>query len=526
MTGVVHLVGAGPGDPGLLTLRGMQLLQSADVVVYDRLVHPSLLQYVPRDADRVFVGKESGRHAVPQEQIEAILITGARAGKQVVRLKGGDPFVFGRGGEEAEACRAAGVPFTVTPGISSAIAAPAYAGIPVTHRDMASSFAVITGHERAGSGEAACRRPGRAEGRRRWAELAQGADTLVLLMGVESLPDTARRLIENGRPAETPAAVIQWGTLPRQKTVVGTLGTIAELARSSGITAPAVCVVGEVAQLRNRLQWFDDRRSRPLFGRRVIVTRAREQASALSSLLSERGAEPVECPAISIQPVEDTSDLDAALSRLSEYRWVVFTSANAPPILARRLAQQGLDARSFGAARVAAMGPATAEALRQELGIRADYVPTEAIAEALAAEWPDQEMAGARVLLPRALEARSLLVDALAARGAQVDDIPLYRTVPDQEGCRDVAADLAAGTIDAITFTASSTVRNFAHLVSGEAPLAPLLAKPVVAAIGPVTAATLAELGVEPDIVAEEHTMPGLVLALEDYYSAQRLEHG
>jgi uroporphyrinogen III methyltransferase/synthase len=515
--GTVTLIGAGPGDPGLITMRGLERLRAADVIVYDRLAHPALLDYARPDAEKIYVGKASAHHALKQPEINALLIDRAKQGRTVARLKGGDPFVFGRGGEEAEACREAGVPFEIVPGVTSAIAAPAYAGIPVTHRDAASSFAVITGHERDDRRESGEREPGAAEGRRNWATIAHAADTLVFLMGVEALPEIAARLQAHGRSPETPVALVQWGTWPQQRVVTGTLATIVEAAQQADLKPPAVCVVGEVVRLRERLRWADDPATRPLFGKRIVVTRAREQASALSSLLREKGADPIEFPMIQIVPLPDTAELDAALRRLPAYAWVVFTSANAVPMVAARLEALGGDARAFGTAKVAAIGPATAEALRRHLGLRADFVPSEAVAESVLAEWPESDMAGKRILIPRAAEARELLPERLADMGAQVDVVPVYRAVLDGAEADALRARLEAGEIDFVTFTSSSTVKNFAQALVGEATerLPELLGTAQIAAIGPITAETVRQFGLTPQIVAEEHTIPGLVTALE-----------
>lgn len=520
-TGTVYLIGAGPGDPGLITMRGRELLAKADVVVFDRLAHPALLEHARPDAERIYVGKASASHAMRQPDISRLLVEKALEGKSVARLKGGDPFVFGRGGEEAECCRESGVPFEIVPGVTSAIAAAAYAGIPITHRDAASSFAVITGHERDDSRESGTREPGKAEQRRDWSKIAHAGDTLVFLMGVEALPEIAARLQEHGRDPETPVALVQWGTWPRQRVVTGTLATICADVKHAGLTPPAVCIVGEVVRLREELRWFDDPVTRPLFGKRIVVTRAREQSSALSDLLRARGADPIEFPVIRIQKLDDNQPLDEALSNLSRYDWAVFTSANAVPIVAEHLEGLGLDARAFGSAKIAAIGPATAEALRTHLGLRADFVPTEAVAEAVLAQWPDVDMAGKRVLIPRAHEAREILPEQLRERGAVVDVIPSYLTVLDGSHAEEIARMLSAGEIDAITFTSSSTARNFHHILAERhgVLLADYVERVVVAAIGPVTADTALELGLPPRIVAEEHTIPGLVAALERAFS-------
>ena len=520
LNGTVFLIGAGPGDPGLITVRGMELLRTCDVVVYDRLAHPALLQYVRPDADQIYVGKASAQHAMKQPDINALLIAKAREGKSVARLKGGDPFVFGRGGEEAEECRAAGVPFEIVPGVTSAIAAPAYAGIPVTHRDAASSFAVITGHERDDARESGTRAPGEAEGRRNWAHIAYAADTLVFLMGVEALPEITARLQEHGRSPETPVALVQWGTWAQQRVVTGTLATIVEEVRLAGLTPPAVCVVGEVVKLRPALQWFDNKTIRPLHGKRILVTRAREQSSGLSELLRSKGADPIEFPVIRIAPLKDCSKLDTALQNLAQVDWVVFTSINAVPIVAERLRSLGLDARAFHGSKIAALGPATAHAVREHLGLRADYVPTEAVAEAMLSQWPDLDPTGKRIVFLRAKEAREILPEELTARGAVVTIVPVYETLFDGDGGDAIRRLLAEGRVDAVTFTSASTVQNFAQAVAtAEQSCASLTGTTPLIAIGPVTAEAARGLGLTVQTVAAEHTIPGLVAALEKLWS-------
>ncbi len=515
-TGTVYLIGAGPGDPGLITVRGMELLRTADVVVYDRLAHPSLLTHVRPDAERIYVGKASAQHAMKQPDINALLIAKAKEGKSVARLKGGDPFVFGRGAEEAEECRAADVPFQIVPGVTSAIAAPAYAGIPVTHRDAASSFAVITGHERDDARESGTRAPGEAEGRRNWAHIAYAADTLVFLMGVEALPEIAARLQEHGRSPETPVALVQWGTWAQQRVVTGTLANIVEEVRLAGLTPPAVCIVGEVVKLRPALRWFEPSAARPLHGKRILVTRAREQASGLSDMLRARGAEPIEFPVIRIARLEDYTALDAALGSLTRYDWVVFTSINAIPILAERLHALNLDGRAFHHTKIAAMGPATANALREHLGLRADFVPTEAVAEALLAQWPEPDMKDKRVLFPRAKEARELLPEQLTAHGAAVDIVPVYETQFDGDSADDVRRLLQEGRIDVITFTSASTVQNFVQAIATLTQTATdIVGSTRIVAIGPVTAEAASELNLTVLRIADEHTIPGLMTTLE-----------
>lgn len=513
MTGTVYLVGAGPGDPGLITCAGARALEQADVVVYDRLAHPRLLDLAPAHAEKLFVGKASARHFVTQEDTNALLVDRALAGKTVVRLKGGDPLVFGRGAEEARFLRDHGVPFVLIPGITSAIAAPAYAGIPVTHRDAASSFAVITGHERDDRGEAGSRVAGSAEPRRRWDRIAHAADTLVFLMGVEALGEITTRLIEHGRDPQTPVGIVEWGTWSRQRVVTGTLDTIVDVARAAGIKPPGVTVVGDVVRYRESLRWFDNR---PLFGKRIVVTRAREQASELALRLEALGADVLTAPAlVRLSPADDYAALDAALMELPSYRWVVFTSANAVEETFARLTALGRDARAFGGARVAAVGPSTERRLAEK-GIRADFVPTEFVAEAILAQFPDADLSGARLLLPRAAEARDVLPDAWRAAGARVDVVEAYRMEPSAEGAEAVREALAAGEVDAITFASSNTVRYFVEAVGAGS----VAADVTLAAIGPITAATCTELLRAPDVVSEAATIDSLVDALVQRWSA------
>jgi len=491
--GFVSLVGAGPGDPGLITLRGIEALGRAQVVVYDYLASPELLRHAPPNAELIYVGKKAGQHTLPQAEINALLVRLAAAGQRVVRLKGGDPFVFGRGGEEAEALAAAGVPFEVVPGVTSAVAVPAYAGIPVTQRGLASSVAVVTGHED----------PEKAESAINWDALV-GVDTLVFLMGVGNLPAIARELQARGRAASTPAAVIQWGTLGSQRTVTGTLGTIAARVQEAGLTAPAVTVVGQVVALRERLRWFD---RRPLAGLRVLVTRTREQAGRLAEALRAEGAEPVECAVIETAPPLDWGPLDVAIRELRAYQWLVFTSANGVEAFFERLAAAGGDARALAPCQVAAIGPATAAALVRH-GVHADRVPPEYVAEAVAEALGP--VAGQRVLLARADIARPVLAQRLREAGAQVDDVVAYRTVA-PAGLAERLPELLA-TVEIVTFTSSSTVRHLLEALSPQARRA--LERKAIACIGPITAKTARESGLRPAVVAETYTIEGLVKAL------------
>ena len=500
--GLVSLVGAGPGDPGLLTVLGRERLRSADLVVYDRLVNAALLAEVRPEAARVYVGKVAGDHAASQTDIERTLIEGAQAGKAVVRLKGGDPFVFGRGGEEAEALAAAGIPFEVVPGVTSAVAAPAYAGIPVTHREVASSFAVVTGHEDESKAQSVID----------WQALARGPDTVVFLMARRSLASVCERLVEHGRRSDTPAALIESASTPQQCVVEAPLAQLAAAADAAGIGAPAVLVVGQVVSLRAKLRWFDER---PLFGKRVLVTRTRTQASEMARRLAREGAEPIEFPTIEVKPSPGPATEDA-VAGLAEgrYDWAILTSTNGVDALFRALEGAGHDSRVFGGVQVGAIGPATAAALARR-GIRADVVPSSYVAEALLAALAEHRMEGARVLLARAEGGRPVLPDGLRSRGATVDDAPLYVSRRPASADPEVLARLQRGEVDIATFSASSTVRGCLELLNGQVDL---LQHPLVACIGPVTAATARDLGLRVDVVSEEHTIPGLVSALKTHF--------
>ena len=493
MNGRVYLVGAGPGDPGLLTVKGMECIRKADVIVYDRLVHPSILACARHDAELIYVGKASSAHTMKQEDINQLLVDKAKEGKTVARLKGGDPFVFGRGGEEAEILVEQGVEWEEVPGVTSAIAAPAYAGIPVTHRDCCSALGIITGHEK---GE---------ESRIKWDRIATGLDTLVFLMGVENLPNIVSQLTANGRDPSTPVALVRWGTRAEQETLVGTLEDIVEKVQSTGFKSPAVTVVGDVVSLREKLRWFDNR---PLFGKKVLVTRSRDQASELSELLREQGAEPIEFPVIRISPPESFDELDAALERIDTYDWVLFTSANGVRATIDRLHQLGRDVRSLQGPKIGAIGPATAESIAC-LGVRVDFTPSKFVAESVVEEFPESP-AGKRILIPGAKDAREVLPEKLREKGAQVDVVTSYQTVIEESCAPPIKEMLEKGEIDIITFTSSSTVKNFVRLVGRES----VPEGVTIACIGPITAQTAEEHGLKPDIVAEDYTIEGLVRGL------------
>jgi uroporphyrinogen III methyltransferase/synthase len=500
---MVYLVGAGPGDPGLITVKGLALLRRADVVVYDQLANPELLKEVPAGAEILYVGKRAGDHAVPQGGINELLVQRARAGLTVVRLKGGDPFVFGRGGEEAEELAAAGIPFEIVSGVTSAVAAPAYAGIPVTHRRFTTLVTFITGHED----------PTKEASTIPWAALGQNPGTLVFLMGVKNLAENCRRLVAAGRAPATPAAVIQSGTTLTQRTVAGTLATIADRAQEAGIKPPAVLVVGGVVELAESLKWWENR---PLWGKTVLVTRSRDQASRLVELLNAAGARCLEVPTIEIAPPADFAPLDAALQHLGRYEWVVFTSANGVRAFMDRLFHMGLDVRALGRARLAVIGPATAQALR-DYSLVAEVVPDTFQAEGLLEALEPKLLGGTRLLLARAEQARDVLPEGLVKLGVKLDVVPVYRALPPKEVPPEAAAMLDAGQVDILTFTSSSTVHNFAGLV-GQERFQELSARATVASIGPITTATLAEYGVTPQIEPDAFTIPALAASIIEYF--------
>lgn len=512
----VYLVGAGPGNPGLLTLRAKELLQRADAIVYDYLASDAVIRFASPAAERHFVGKKGFSRHVTQPEINNLLVELARMGKgSIVRLKGGDPFVFGRGGEEALALRAEGIPFEVVPGVTAGVAAPAYAGIPVTHRHVASSVALITGHETPEKNESAID----------WESLAKGADTLCFYMGIRDLPLIVRRLTEAGRAGSTPVALVRWGTTVRQETLVATLDSVVESAERARFKAPAIIVVGEVIALHDRLNWFE---KKPLFGKTVVVTRSREQASALSARLRDAGAEVVEFPTIEIAPRPLDARAREAIARLASdaaavreaYDWVVFTSVNGVSCFFDMLKEAESDARVFGGVKVAAIGPATAAALASH-GIAADLVPprfvAESVVEALRASGVG---GGASVLIPRAAAARDALPRLLEGARVRVDVLPVYDTVMPAESdqASDLVDRLRAGSVDAVTFTSSSTARNFAALLDRAAPgeRANLVEGVVGASIGPVTSETMRSLGLPVSAEAPEYTIPALARTVEE----------
>ena len=492
--GIVYLIGAGPGDPGLITVRGLDCLRRAEVVVYDYLANPALLAEAPA-AEHIYVGKSAGCHHRPQAEINLLLAELAAGGKIVARLKGGDPYLFGRGGEEALHLQQQGVPFEVIPGVTAAFAAAAYAGIPLTHRDFTTSLGLITGHED----------PTKKFSSLDWEKLATGVGTLVFYMGMANLGLIARELVAHGRSPQTPVAVVRWATTPRQETLTGTLADIAQKVQQLGFKPPAIIIVGAVVSLRESLRWFDNR---PLFGKRLLVTRSADQAGEFSALLEEQGAEVVECPTIRLVPPTDCADLDAAIGKLATFDWLVLTSVNAVHFFFARLAGFGLDARALGGCRVCAVGPKTAAVIRDQ-GIRPDLIPADYKAEGVVAAFADQQLRGKRVLFPRADKAREVIPQGLRALGAEVVAPVAYHNLLPTELPPAALAALEGGEIDCATFTASSTVENLAQILGTERFKA-LLSGVTVAAIGPITAQSCRKLGLEVAIEPAEYTLAAL----------------
>jgi uroporphyrinogen III methyltransferase/synthase len=500
----VYLVGAGPGDPGLITVKGRECIASADVIVYDYLAAPSLLQHASRNAELIYVGKKGGDHTLPQDEINALLVAKARENKLVTRLKGGDPFVFGRGGEEAEVLAEAGIPFEIVPGVTSAVAAPAYAGIPLSHRKLTATIGFVTGHED----------PSKEESGIDWAALASGIGTLVFLMGVKNLPHIVSELTRHGRPPETPVALVRWGTTPEQVTVSGTLADIVARVKQAGLKAPAIIVVGAVVGLRERLKWFENR---PLLAKRIAVTRSRDQASDLVKALSDLGAACLEFPTIQAVAPDDYRPLDRAIAELSTFDWVVFTSVNGVSWFFQRLFAAGKDVRSLGHLRTAAIGPATAERLKS-FGLSSDLVPENFRAEAIIAAFRKEAIHGRTILLPRAQNARQILPEELTTMGATVREVAAYKTRQASADAEALVERLEEKSIDLLTFTSSSTVKNFKALLPAGR-FADLAAAVPAACIGPVTADTARQLGFDVRVEAQTYTIPGLVEAILGYYA-------
>jgi uroporphyrinogen III methyltransferase / synthase len=485
----VYLVGAGPGDPGLITWKGRKLLAMADSVLYDNLANERLLDLAPKNCERIYVGKKKSVHAFPQEEICAMMIDRARRGLNVVRLKGGDPFIFGRGGEELEALADAGIPFEVVPGVTSPLGIAAYSGIPLTHRAHNKVVTFVTGHDVHGID---------------WSKTGQ-AETLVIFMGIFSIREITAEIMRHGRSGETPAVAVRWGTRPDQETVTGTLATIADRIEQADLKPPATVIIGEVVGLHEKLDWFE---KLPLFGQRIVITRAADQAAEFSDRLRSLGADAIELPVIALEPPADRAPLDQAIANLAGYDWLIFTSTNGVRFFLDRLDQSRHDLRSLQA-RICAIGPATRKAV-EELHLKVDLMPDEYVAEALVQAFAQENLAGKKVLLPRAAVARDVIPVELAKLGAQVDVVEAYRNVvPANAAARAHEIFSAEKRPDWITFTSSSTVKNLLA-IAGREPLAGIR----IASIGPVTSATLCAHGLKVDAEASEFTLDGLVDAI------------
>ena len=497
--GTCYLVGAGPGDPGLLTLRGRECLEAADVVIYDYLANPELLRLARPEAERIYAGKTAGRHAMKQEETNALLLAKAREGKNVVRLKGGDPCVFGRGGEEAAELAAAGIPFEIVPGVSSVVAGPTYAGIPLTHRENNAMFTVFTGHVVEG------KKPTGID----FAAIAAAPGTKVMVMGVENLALVTRELIAHGMEETTPSALVRWATTGRQQTLTGSLGTIAALAKEHRFEAPAIAIFGDVVNLRGTLDWFE---KRPLFGKRIAITRASgKQSGALVSSLRSLGADAFELPTIRIEPPEEKMPLVEAIADIRGYDWIVFTSPNGVEAFFNAFYAAYEDAREMGGARIAAIGNGTAAKIREyRFGI--DLIPNEFVAESLLESLKETNVENLRILLPRAAGARELLATELEKLGAIVDDVPVYRTVPETSDLSGGMTRFRAEGADLITFTSASTATHFMALGL------PMPEGLRTASIGPVTSAEMRRLGLPVGLEAPRHDIPGLVEAILGFF--------
>ncbi len=502
-TGIVYLIGAGPGDPGLITVKGMDCLHRADVVIYDYLANPAFLSAAPETAERIYVGKKSGKHHSSQDEINGLLVAKASEGKTVARLKGGDPYVFGRGGEEALYLHQAGIPFEVIPGITASFAAAAYAGIPLTHRDYTTSLGLVTGHEN----------PEKKMSSLDWERLATGVGTLVFYMGMANLPLISRELISHGRPTSTPVAIVRWATTPKQQTLVATLGDVVDKVAAAGLKPPAVIIVGEVVRLRGQLRWFD---TRPLFGKRVLVTRTAEQSGSFSAMLEALGAEAVPCPVIEIVPPESWVELDREIARLDETDYLILTSTNAVEIFFARLQAAGKDVRALHRSKVVAVGPKTAAAIAAR-GIHADLMPADYRAEGVVALLKEAGVTGKRILYPKAALARDLIPKELEAAGARVSAPLAYRTLAPKQLSDEVRQRLKNREIDAVTFTSSSTVTNLLDLLGAEA--TDLLAGLTIVSIGPLTTATAHKWGLTVTVEPKDATLEAMLAAMVDYYS-------
>ncbi len=503
--GIVYLVGAGPGDPSLITLRGVECLQKAQVVVYDYLANEQLLNHAPVQAERIYAGKIGGKHNQDQSEINQLLVSKASEGKTVVRLKGGDPFVFGRGGEECEALHSAGIPFEIIPGVTAAIGASAYAGIPLTHRDVTASVTFVTGQEGKNKEDSALD----------WGKLALGNDTVVFYMGVTNLHNNMQKLIDNGRSHKTPVALVRWATMPNQQVLIGTISDIAEKAQQASFKPPAVTIVGEVVNLRDKLRWFD---LRPLSGRTIIVTRAAEQASEFSTHLSAYGATVLECPTIQICDPESWDGIDQELNNLHSYDWLIFTSVNAVKYFFNRLHHNKLDSRALGSTKICAVGPQTADSIKS-FGVIPDLVPNDYKAEGVVAAFELLGVSGLHVLFPCADLARDIIPKRLADLGATVTAPVIYRNIFPERLCPETIFALEKRIVDCITFTSSSTVKNLSRMLGAEL-FVTMLQGVTVASIGPITSRTCRELGLKVDIEPDEYTLTALASSIASHLNS------
>jgi uroporphyrinogen III methyltransferase/synthase len=505
-TGKVYLIGAGPGDPGLITVKGLECVKKADVIIYDYLANGRLLDQRRPEAELIYVGKQGSRHTLPQDQINTLIVEKAREGKVVARLKGGDPFIFGRGGEEAEELVENGIPFEVVPGVTSAISAPSYAGIPLTHRDHTASVAFVTGHED----------PTKPESKVHWDKISTGVGTLVFFMGMKNLQHIVDNLVSHGRSPDTPIALIQWGTRTDQRVVTGTLKDIVSLVKDAKLGPPAIIVVGEVVRLRHKLNWYE---SKPFFGKRIIVTRSRDQASAFAEMLIDRGATAIEFPTIEVVPPENWNELDNAIQTIDTFDWLIFTSANAVRFFMERLRTLNKDLRILKGVNICTVGPKTSESL-ESYGLRADLVPAEFKAEGVLAALGGVAVRGLKFLIPRAKVAREIIPDKLRELGARVDVVTAYENRKPSSDVNRVRKLLDERKISAITFTSSSTVHNFVEII-GKKEYKSLLNGVTVACIGPVTAKTAQEYGIKTDIMPKDYTIPALVNEMADFFKKQ-----
>ncbi len=502
--GKIFLIGAGPGDPGLITLKAVECIKNADVVVYDYLAAPALLEYADKNSEIIYVGKKGGDHTLSQDGINELLINKAKQGLTVARLKGGDPFIFGRGGEEAELISDNNIPFEIIPGVTSAIAAPAYAGIPLTHREHSSSVSIITGHED----------PTKKDSSIDWKSFAKSTSTLVFLMGVKNLPGIVENLQSHGKDPQTHVALVRWGTTPKQRTVTGNLKNIVEKVEQAGLKSPAIIIIGSVVKLKEKLNWFENL---PLLGKKIVVTRARAQASGFITLLRKAGAECIEIPTIKISPPKDNLPLENSIDNINSFDWVIFTSVNGVKFFFDTLYSKGKDVRILGHLKFACIGPITKEKLK-EFGIISDVLPETYRAESVVKAFLDKGIKGKHILIPRAKEARAILPQELKNMGAVVEEVTAYETSLVDDDKDTLIKMLENNDIDIVTFTSSSTVQNFAKLIPADK-FEKLIKNITSACIGPITEKTAISLGFKPDIVAKDFTIEGLMDSIFKHFS-------